>query len=180
MEMIATASGALITTNTLLAAFLAAGVFTNANLVSGVPQGLFNSLCLFLAALYLSIGNLIYAKAPLAPLTKDQITRMQQSSGRTFFSNFRNGVRQEVALIIASFNLFAGGILLIAGLSVFLLQVVCVQFDTRTIPNCRTSSIGITVWFAIVLVLALFAVIWDYVYWFKELKKYAGQLVNGQ
>ncbi len=121
-------SNALMIVTTLLASFIAAGVFTDPNLLkNGVPQGIFNALCLFICALFCAIFTLSLASMPPNQKIKSPVKYRPCKYFLEFLRSWRTW-------------LFLSASLLLAGLSVVLLQVVCVQFTTNLVPNCQAAS----------------------------------------
>ena len=176
MEMLAEAFSALIHTAALLSSFLAAGVFTDNNVLkTGVPQGLFNALCLILTVLFFAIGGLIFVKTPIRLSPEDSNSEWRKMIEKIIKSKKYTRLKLDAVYIAASLQLILCGILLLTGLSVFLLEVVCVQFDESRIPNCRAASIGITVWLVIAILGAALTICIDYLIWMKRL----GDFVTG-
>lgn len=175
------AFNAMITTTALLSSFLAAGVFIDPNsLKSGVAQGVFNALCLFITALYFCIGCLIYTKMPVPPVDKKAIENLQKSSPNEDITKNIRMLQLDYAYLAASCGLIVSGILLVTGLSVFLIQVLCVQFDSSLIPNCRAASIGLTAWFVLVIVLGIVGFLLDYCKYGKEISKLTNEIYQHQ
>ena len=172
MESLVNALNAMVTTTALLSSFLAAGAFIDpAVLRSGVPQGLFNSFCIFITALFLAIGSLIYVKMPMLPMNNDAINGLQKNSQSRRCIDTLRTIRWDGAYVKAAIALFFCGILLLGGTSVFLMQVMCQQFNTTLIPNCRVASIAVIVWFALFLFLGAVGFFIDYLRCNRKLYK---------
>jgi len=124
-------SNAVMIVTTLLASFITAGVFTDPNLLkNGVPQGIFNALCLFICALFCAIFTLSLASIP----PNQKIKSSAKCQPCNYFLELLGSCRTW---------LFLSAILLLTGLSVVLLQIVCVQFTTNLVPNCQAASWGV-------------------------------------
>lgn len=172
MEGIANALNAMVTTLALLSSFLAAASFLDpAVLKSGVPQGLFNAFCIYIAALFLAIGALIYAKMPNLPMDNNAVKGMYKHSHSGKCLGTLRMIRWDGAYVKAAIALFFCGILLLGGTSVFLMQVMCQQFNTSLIPNCRTASIGVIAWFSASLFFGSIGFFIDYLRCNRKLHK---------
>jgi len=124
-------SNALMFVTTLFASFIAAGVFTDPNLLkNGVPQGIFNALCLFICALFCAMYTLSLASIPPNKNIKLDVKCQPCKYLLELLHSWRMW-------------LFLSASLLLAGLSCILLQVVCVQFTTNLVPNCQAASWGV-------------------------------------
>lgn len=168
----ANALNAMVTTTALLSSFLAASAFIDpAVLRSGVPQGLFNALCIFVTALFLAIGSLIYAKMPMLPMENDAIKGLYMNSQSRKCVDTIRTIRWDGAYVKAALALFFCAILLLGGTSVFLMQVMCQQFNTNLIPNCRVASIAVITWFAVFLFLGAVGFFIDYLRCNRKLHK---------